>query len=252
MLSIITITFNNFNGLKNTISSINYELDIEHIIIDGASSDETPAFLQSIDIPNLSWLSEPDQGIYDAMNKGLSRATGDYVLFMNAGDQFYSHDSLRSIIDLLTMDQPDVFYSDTMYIDAKGQSLGLRSQITTRPLPDQLTWQSMRYGMLVCHQSFIVKKSLAPPYILGNLSADIDWQIRCLKKAKNIHRSPKIIARYLIGGTSQQQKIKSLTDRFSVMLRHYGWLTTLAMHVYFVFRSLAFKLNSILFSKTYL
>ena len=246
VLSIVTICYNNLNGLKATISSIDYQTPIQHIIIDGHSADGTVEYLSSLDNQKITWISEPDKGIYDAMNKGLNMAKGDYVIFMNAGDLFYNTHTIASISDILRNEEPDILYGEAMYIDSHGNHLGLRSDITTRQIPYTLHWRDMTGGMLVCHQSFIVRRSLAPPYIMNNLSADIDWQIKCLKSAVKARYYNQPICQYLIGGTSQQEHIKSLKDRFIVMMAHYGLGSTIWHHLLIIVRAIRFSLAKIL------
>jgi glycosyltransferase involved in cell wall biosynthesis len=217
--------------------------NIEHLIIDGQSIDGTVEYLHQINSDHIKWLSEPDNGIYDAMNKGLEMANGEYVIFMNAGDTFSDNSVITRLVNLIKLKTPDIIYGETMYVDSDSKQIGIRSSITTRKLPISLNWKSMKKGMLVCHQSFLVKKSIAPPYILYNLSADIDWQIKCLKQSQNIIQFDGIIANYLIGGISKQRHIESLKDRFKVLHRHYGLLSAIYSHLYFIYRSVRLRRN---------
>lgn len=109
--SIITVTRNNLDGLKNTAESLQWQTcrDFEWIVIDGASTDGTPPYLDKTDA---RWISEPDKGIYDAMNKGIDRARGDYVLFLNAGDTLAVPDVLEKI-DVMIEDE-DFIYGDSI------------------------------------------------------------------------------------------------------------------------------------------
>jgi glycosyltransferase involved in cell wall biosynthesis len=243
-LSVITICNNDLKGLQETISSYAFESeDIEYIIIDGGSSDGTSDYLESLSIHKLIWISEPDNGIYDAMNKGLKLVRGEYVIFMNAGDLFYSQDTLSNLITIIQYQKPDVIFGETMLVNSEYEKLGLRSDLTTRKLPDSLKWNDMIQGMLVCHQSFVVRRELAPQYILDNLSADIDWQIKCLKQVKNIVRYDGIICQYLLGGVSQQKHFKSLKDRFSILSNHYGLCSAIIAHIKIILRAIRFKLG---------
>jgi len=180
------------------------------------------------------------------MNKGQALATGQYVIFMNSGDGFYSKDTLPKILAMLTSDAPDVLYGETMYRDKQNKELGIRSEITTRKLPAELNWEKLLNGMLVCHQSFIVKRELSGDYLIDNLSADIDWMITCLKKTTDCQNANRIIANYLIGGISNQRHFQSLKDRFAVFVKHYGLGKTIGVHVYMALRHLKHKFTSIL------
>ena len=112
MISVITINFNNTSGLKNTIKSVNKQLTpvFEHIVIDGNSSDTSIADIQSDLKYYHTVISEPDAGIYDAMNKGISFAKGEYVLFLNSGDTFFSENSLTYFSSFLG--HYDIIYGD--------------------------------------------------------------------------------------------------------------------------------------------
>jgi len=246
-LSIVTITHNNLAGLLRTKKSIDYANNsIEHIIIDGASDDGTLQILEQSRSP-VNWLSENDKGIYDAMNKGLARAQGDFVIFMNAGDTFYQKKTLPSVLKVLEKKQPDILYGETMCVNEHFKEIGIRSKITPKPFPESLNWQTVKMGMPVCHQSYIVKRELAPQYISNNLSADIDWMIKTLKKAKKVMRYDGIIASFELGGTSQKHRLKSLIDRWKIMCYHYGIFETIISHVRIVKRNILLKLHEVLY-----
>lgn len=230
MISIITVTHNNLSGLKKTLSSIK-EGPWEIIIIDGNSRDGTVPFLQKQTISSLKWVSEPDNGIYDAMNKGLKMASGQYVIFMNAGDTFTTQDTLYQILEAITADHPDIIYSETQLVDDGYNIQGTRSQLTTKTLPPQLNKNTLRLGMVVCHQSIIVKRNIAPLYITDNLSADYDWLLKAVEKANNCLLLPIPIAHYLMGGTSKRRLFSSLKDRLKIMLDHYGIIGTAYNHI---------------------
>jgi glycosyltransferase involved in cell wall biosynthesis len=250
-ISIVTITYNAARVLQRTLDSVNSQTysDIEHLIIDGASQDSTvamsEAYRQQISY-DVVIQSEPDQGLYDAMNKGLRLATGDYIIFMNAGDTFHETTTLENVAKVAAVNVA-VLYGDTNVVDQEGRFLRKRHLSA----PEQLTWRSFRQGMLVCHQAFYVRLDIARniPYDLQfRHSADVDWCIRVMKEAERRHltlvRVPGVVADFLDGGDSTQNHRASLKERFSVMHRHYGLLTTLTMHVWFVVRAISSKLFS--------
>ena len=181
VFSIITITYNASRWLEQTILNIlsqSYS-NIEYIIIDGGSTDGTVDIIERYASGISYWVSEPDKGIYDAMNKGLQKATGDYVWFINAGDSLYTSDTVQRVASLIQKKKvlPDIIYGETSIIDENGNSLGRRRL----KAPDKLSWKSFRMGMLVCHQSFITKRTIVPLYDLTyRYSADFDWCIRCM------------------------------------------------------------------------
>ena len=244
MLSIITITYNAERFLERTIQSVvaQQSIDYEHIVIDGASTDGTLAIIKQYESHITEWISEPDQGLYDAMNNGLNRARGQYVWFMNAGDEIHDPRTLPKLLDRIKATEADVYYSDALFVrddggTQSGSPVGLRSQVTPHALPHHLTWQDMALGMKVCHQAFIAKRAIAPDYAINNLSADIDWEIRCLKAAKTVEFLPFVLCKYLVGGLSVQQHQRSLLDRFNVLTTHFGLLPTLLNHVKILWRA---------------
>ncbi len=244
-VSIITVVFNGHAYLEATLQSIldqTYE-SVEYIVIDGGSTDGTLNIIKKYAAQIDYWISEPDAGIYDAMNKGLRAAKGDYVLFINAGDQLNTNITLSSIFYSLAAGA-DVIYGETNLIDENGKVLGTRSALSTRKLPEKLKYQDMLYGMVVSHQSFMVKREIAPPYEAGyRCSADIDWVIRSLKKSKKTVNAQAVIAKYLVGGFSIRQQRLCWKERFQVYKMHFGLLKTLLAHCWIVLRYLIYKIS---------
>ena len=233
-ISIITICYNAASTISRTLRSVSAQTypNIQYLIIDGASKDNTLELVREL-APEAEIYSERDKGIYDAMNKGLDRATGDYVWYVNAGDALVSPTTVEDLVRATcTGDSlPDVLYGDTRLIDAEGHDLGLRR---LRP-PHQLDWRSFRSGMLVCHQAFVAKRSISPHYDLSDrFSADVDWCIRVLKEAKTTAFYPEPIALYLNEGTTTANHRASLIERFHVMRHHYGLMTTVLQHLRFL------------------
>lgn len=238
LISIITVTFNCRELLGTTLDSVQRQRFplAEHIIVDGASADGTVDLIRRHEGQLGAWISEPDKGIYDAMNKGLHMARGEYVLFLNAGDRFYTDDTLRQVFNGdAPAERADICYGQTKLIGADGRIIGDRRLRA----PEQLNWRSFRHGMLVCHQSFIVRRALAPEYDLSwRICADIDWCIRCMKAARTIGYTHGYISCFLEGGFSRQQEKKAWKERFEIMKKHYGLATTLLSHVRIAFRYL--------------
>jgi glycosyltransferase involved in cell wall biosynthesis len=218
-ISIITIVYNNVRDIEHTILSvINQSYShIEYIIIDGASTDGTLDIIQkyrgSIDI----LVSEKDAGIYDAMNKGLAKATGDYVLFLNSGDELFDNNTIQTIVE--KGKGADIIYGETKLVDEDRKIIGDRRH----KAPQQFDWKSFQYGMNVCHQAIYVKRDIAEPYDMQyKLSADVDWVIRAAKKAKTTQNVNCYVARYLVGGMSQKRHKQSLKERYAIFKKHYG------------------------------
>jgi glycosyltransferase involved in cell wall biosynthesis len=237
-LSIITITYNAEKFLKRTIESIlaQSNQDFEYIIIDGKSKDSTVEIAKAYGERVNLLVSEPDKGLYDAMNKGLRLASGDFVWFMNAGDEINESEIVANFMQSLAETNADVFYGDTYFVEENGTIQGLRSDITPHRLPRNLKWQDMNLGMLVCHQAFIARKSIAPFYLENNLSADIDWEIECLKRAKKVQFLDTVVAKYLVGGISNKQLKRSLIDRYEVLKKHFGLFGAIMAHIQITIR----------------
>lgn len=238
-LSIITITYNAEKFLERTLESIvsQTDQDFEYLLIDGGSRDRTLEIAERYRARINVLVSEPDKGLYDAMNKGQARAAGTYVWFMNAGDEIAEKDTVARL-KVLIKQGPDVIYSDTWLVDNSGAVLGLRSQLMPHKVPEVLSWEKYGRGMLVCHQAFIARKAIAPAYRTDNLSADIDWEIQCLKRSSRVVQYPGILARYLTGGISQQQQWRSWKDRYGVLKEHFGFFPNLYNHLRIVLRSI--------------
>ncbi len=243
-ISVITITYNAARTLQRTLDSVLSQTypHVEHLIIDGASKDDTLRIAEQYQAASPHEViiqSEPDKGLYDAMNKGLQRATGDYVVFLNAGDSFYASDTLESVVKAIGSHLPAVIYGDTAITDSEGRFLHLRRH---RP-PQTLTWRSFKQGMLVCHQAFYARLDIARqfPYNLKyRHSADVDWCIRIMKEADRqglpLVNANAILANFEEGGDTTQHHRDSLFERFHVMATHYGYIQTFLLHCWFVVR----------------
>ena len=237
LFSIITVTYHAESVLEETILSVVSQTyhNIEYIIVDGASKDRTLSIVNKYRDKIQAVVSEPDKGLYDAMNKGIKLATGDYVCFLNAGDTFHEDDTLQLIVHQLNKSNvlPDVIYGETALVDAQRHFVRMRRLQT----PDTLNWKSFRQGMLVCHQAFIAKRALAETYDLNyRFSADFDWCIRVMKKASLLHNTRLTLIDYLDEGMTTKNRKASLKERFRIMAKHYGYISTVLHHIWFVLR----------------
>lgn len=239
--SVITVTYNAESVLEDTILSVISQTyhHVEYIIVDGASKDGTLSIINRYKDRITKVISEPDKGLYDAMNKGIRQATGDYLCFLNAGDSFHEDNTLQQIVHTITEKElPDVLYGETALVNNKRHFLRMRRLST----PEVLTWKSFKQGMLVCHQAFFAKTSLTEPYDLQyRFSADFDWCIRVMKKARTLHNTHLTIIDYLEEGMTTQNRKASLKERFRIMARHYGMISTVAHHAWFVLRAVLKK-----------
>ena len=247
---IITCTYNAEKELPRTLESVGGQSygSVCHIIIDGASSDKTVALASAYADNNHSShtvkvVSEKDNGLYDAMNKGIRLSEGDYILFLNAGDTFADRYTLERIATQISniggRELPAVIYGKTDIVDNDGNFLRHRR---LQP-PETLTLKSFLNCMLVCHQAFYARRDLAQdtPYDLSyRLSADVDWCIRIMKEAGKkglaLHNTHLTLCRYLEGGMSVKSHRASLIERFLIMKKHYGLFRTLLVHLWFIIR----------------
>ena len=236
--SIITVTYNAGKVLEDTIQSVVFQTyrNVEYIIVDGGSTDNTLDVVHKYQERICKVISEPDRGLYDAMNKGIRMATGDYLCFLNAGDELHENETLQKIVYTLKgKELPDVIYGETAIVDEEGHFLHMRRLST----PEHLHWKSFKEGMLVCHQAFFSRRelALANPYDLRyRFSADFDWCIRIMKQSKDLHNTHLTLIDYLNEGMTTQNHKASLKERFRIMTKHYGWISTILHHGWFVIR----------------
>jgi glycosyltransferase involved in cell wall biosynthesis len=204
--------------------------------VDGNSSDNTRDIIKQYESAISHWISEPDAGLYDAMNKGLRMATGDYVWFLNAGDVIQNGNIVAELANIVEKHQtPDILYGETNLMDSSGNIIAERRLKT----PETLTWKSFRMGMLVCHQAFIVRRKIAEEYDLNyRFSADFEWCIRCMKSAKAIINTRLRLVNYLYEGLTTANRKASLKERHAIMCKYYGVVVTDILHIWFAVRYL--------------
>ena len=240
-LSVITVTYNAEATVQPTLKSVAGQSypHIEHIIVDGKSKDATLDIVKKYERPNLKWISEPDKGLYDAMNKAAALTTGDYLCFLNAGDTFFADDTVEKMMESFPENEfPDILYGQTAIVDNYGKFLHMRRL----QAPEKLTWKIFRHGMLVCHQAFIVKKSIFEAYNLNyRFSSDFDWTLRMMKKSKHIHNTHLTLIDYLNEGMTTANHKASLKERYHIMAKYYGHVSTFLHHIWFAVRSLGKK-----------
>ena len=249
VFTIITVTYNAAATVERTLQSVAVQdlEGVEHLVIDGASTDGSLTLLQqAADGGSIRLTSEPDRGLYDAMNKAIAKATGQYLLFLNAGDCLHDVHTLSHVAQLIAAQprHPAVVYGDTDIVDMEGRFLRHRRLSP----PERLSWKSFRQGMLVCHQAFFVRADVArqETYDLDyRFSADFDWCIRVMKKAEGLGlpllNAHAVITDYLDGGLTTKNHRHSLIERLRIMARHYGWPQAVLMHLYFVGRAILKK-----------
>lgn len=184
-ISIITTTYNSASTIKDTIESVltQNHPNIEHIIVDGASNDNTLEIVKSYGDKIAKVISEPDKGIYDAMNKGINAAKGDITGILNSDDFFTSNDILTTVAETFQNNDIDALYGDVHFVNPEDLSKNVRyysSKIFRLSL--------FRFGFMPAHPSFYMKKSCYEKYGLYSLdykiASDFDLLIRYLYKQK--------------------------------------------------------------------
>ena len=241
LFSIITVSYNAEKTIPATLKSVSEQTCrlFEYIVIDGASGDNTVGIVNKSGIDNLILISEPDRGIYDAMNKGLGIAKGDYVIFLNAGDSFHSPHTLEIIANAaMDNDYPGIVYGQTQLVNSQRERVGDRHL----KAPEILTLDSFKNGMVVCHQAFVVLRKLVGNFDTRyKFSADYEWCIRCLQRSHRNLYIDKILIDYLSEGVTTANMKKSLWERFKIMCYYYGVFPTIVRHLKFLLRYLKRK-----------
>ncbi len=231
LFSIITVTYNAEKTLPVTMQSVREQTCqlFEHLVIDGASTDGTLQIAYEAKLPQTVIVSEPDKGLYYAMDKGLAMAQGDYVIFLNAGDKFHAPDTLQRIADV-AMDNayPGIIYGQTQIVDSQGHRIGERHFRA----PKELSIKSFANGMVVCHQAFVALRKITSPFDLRyRFSADYEWCIRCLQHSRRNHYIDDYLVDYLNEGVTTRNHRRSLKERFRIMCHYYGVLPTVWRHI---------------------
>ena len=210
--SIITICFNNLNELKYTYASINSQScnEFEWIVVDGNSQDGTKDWLKKIN-PS-KWVSEIDKGIYDAMNKGIKMASGEYLIFMNSGDSFASSEVLdRTMSRIQDNDFPDFIYGDSIDISEKELEFYRKAKDYDK------NWM----GMITQHQAMLFKKARIgkKTYSLNYpLSGDYAFISRILSELteKEILQLNFPICKFSMGGANEVFRFKAIKEDYLI------------------------------------
>lgn len=218
LLTVITVTYNPGEAFAATLASVRAQTArgrIEYLVIDGASTDNTLTTIEAAaargDVDG--WSSEPDRGIYDAMNKGVARAKGDYVLFLNAGDAFPGADTLDRFLDFGS-ERPDFFWGDCEIV------------VGERRVPDPAD-RMLRFlyrQMTVSHQSLAIltDRLRAHPFNIA-LRVAADYEVLCAlvaSGAKGLYR-PVVVSRIEEEGFSSRNFFLGLAEKRTVSYRYF-------------------------------
>jgi len=224
-VTIVTITFNlrkvgrkeYFRQCLESVHSQTYE-DIEHIIIDGASTDGTIDLIKEYaDKGWIKYISEPDKGMYDAMNKGIEMAKGKYIAFLNSDDFYNSKSAVELSINALEATKSDYSFADTQGIDSAIDKLVDIWHGNINLIP---------FGRHYCHQSMFIKKDILKELggfdISYKVSADSDLMIKLVVLGKEYIYLPEVIVSYRSGGVSNQHILQTRKDHSKAFYKHIG------------------------------
>lgn len=236
-ISIITVCYNASKTIEKTLDSVRRQTysNIEHIIIDGASKDNTLEIVKKYSHIAAVY-SEKDKGIYDAMNKGIEKATGDYLWFLHADDQIFADNTLE--LAMQNHQNEDFIYGKAMLVNEQGIERPLEER-KAHPNAKNLSWKTMIDGMVICHQAMLVKRNIAPKYDLQySIAGDLEWVITLLKKTNSVRDTGLYFCRFVEGGASTQHRKKALQQRFDILKRHFGLLPTFWQHLLIALRAM--------------
>ena len=241
-VSIITVVYNGIDFLEETIKSVISQTypNIEYIIVDGGSTDGTLDIIKKYEAHITKWISEPDKGIYDAMNKGIDLATGDWQNFLNAGDSFVDNNVLEKIFTT-NLENITLVYGDIIAIRENGQKLN----VNAIELKDD---NSIKKGMKVCHQAIFYNKNIMIKYD-DKLRLKSEWK-HLIEITRKENFSPKKfnfpIVYYSVGGLGAQQLKLNQKEYRDVFLKMYGMSAYITYMPFFAYMTLRRILKKIL------
>ena len=260
-ISIITVVRNAKELFLETLQSVKNQTytNVEYVVIDGNSTDGTKELIKENQEFISKWISEKDESLYDAMNKGLELSTGDFVWFLHAGDTIPTLQTLENLINEIynennSENQSKVeFLKNIDFIYGKIKIKKVKNKIENTisfsdyhkevPTEKQLAklgYKNFLEGMVICHQAMLVRREIAPFYDLNfRLAGDIDWSIRLFKEIEKrktnkdelrVKQTEIVITHFLAGGISTSQKKKSLIERFKIFQKHIGVVGAVKQH----------------------
>jgi len=213
-ISIITVVWNNAKTIKDAIDSVLSQTykDIEYIVIDGASSDGTVEVVKSYKDKIAKFVSEKDAGIYDAMNKGITLATGEIVGILNSDDMYMGPDVIQKVVSIFKSHNVDSMFADLIYVKAENLDKTVRYYDSSHFSPDKLA-----YGWMPAHPTFFVKRDSYFKYgmfkIDYKIAADYELLTRFLGKYKlSYHYLREPLIKMRMGGVST----RSLKSNFII------------------------------------
>ncbi|MFJ5479996.1 glycosyltransferase family 2 protein [Pectobacterium carotovorum] len=233
-VSIITATYNSAKTISDTLKSLNTQTypDIEYIIIDGGSKDNTLSLIKSSCSRVSVVVSEPDKGIYDALNKGILSATGDIIGFLHSDDFFAYPDAVKDIVDAMHESNADAVYGDLNYISSTDNDVIVRKWVS-----GGFDINKMKLGWMPPHPTFYMKRSCYQRFgsfdLSYRISADYDSLLRYLWIHKiTVKYIPKVIINMRVGGMSNRSLsnmiMKTKEDVKAMKSNKLPWLSAVA------------------------
>lgn len=220
LFSIVTVCFNNLDGLKVTHRSVVKQsiTDYEMIIVDGNSNDGTKDWLSKLNTENIKWISEPDQGIFDAMNKGIDMASGLYLIFMNSSDEFENVHVLEKISKAIQecKMKPILVYGDSIDSTADGKKLYKNAR----------SFKKNGFGMFTSHQAMLFRTDQDIRYKINyTYTADYAYVSEYLHRAKDedVLALPFPVCNFKLGGTNETARFKALLQDFQIRRQIIGF-----------------------------
>lgn len=209
-VTIVTVTFDDKAALERTLHSVESQdyAHLEHVIVDGGSSDGSVDVIRQYGHTNVTWVSEPDNGIYDAMNKGVRMAKGVWVNFMNSGDTFVHESTVSQLVEQLQPDD-DLVYGDTNFVSEDSQ------EVIKAKGPETL-WMALNFN----HNSLFVRRELLlrHPFNLNyNIVADSEFVIWCYRNDCSFRNTGQVINNYRRGGYSDENSVMRSIERWKLV-----------------------------------
>lgn len=204
-ISIITSVYNNQQTIQDAIESVLSQTysNIEYIIVDGGSTDGTVEIIRSYGERITKFVTEPDKGIYDGLNKGIKMATGDVVAFLHSDDIYASNDILVKIRESFWSDDIDGVYGDLVYTPKNDTSKVLRYW-KSQPFEMKM----LKFGWMPAHPTLFLKHSVYKQFgefdLTFRIAADYDFMLRVLKSGINVNYCPEVLYKMRIGGESNK------------------------------------------------
>jgi glycosyltransferase involved in cell wall biosynthesis len=231
-VSIITVNYNDGANLLKTITSVSTQdyPNLEYLVIDGRSTDNSLEIIKKNTEYINTWISEKDKGVFDAMNKGVALATGEYILFMNAGDWFLTNDIITRVFTIEESKKADLVYG---HHEVHYPSFIKKKQA----LPLHYLWKHMIFS----HQSLFCKRSLllAKPFDLSfSIAADFHFIFNCYREGKRFYNTDIYIAGYLAGGQSEVHVIKAYQENMRTIFSHQPTIKIRLFHYWLILKQI--------------